>query len=112
MEDRWWDEGDAGTKDTRRPDITAFNPRDRRRHVIDVVGAWAVQQGGGQGPWRDPGHSANGKAQFKWRSYMYTDELPGHSKANSTPGLRKGTRPNAPSLELRSPRTNPARPFS
>ena len=37
MEDRWWDEGDAETKDTRRPDITAFNPRDRRRYVIDVV---------------------------------------------------------------------------
>ena len=69
MEDRWWDEGDAETKDTRRPDITAFNPRDRRRYIIDVVGAWAVQPGGGQGPWRDPGHSANGKAQFKWRSY-------------------------------------------
>ena len=22
-----------------------------------------------KGPWRDPGHSANGKAQSKWRSY-------------------------------------------
>ena len=40
-----WDEGNAETKDTRRPDIAAFNPRDRRRYVIDVVGAWAVQPG-------------------------------------------------------------------
>ena len=69
IEDRWWDEGDAEAKDTRRPDVTAFNPRDRRRYVIDVVGAWAVQPGGGQGSWRKAGHSANGKAQFKWRSY-------------------------------------------
>ena len=37
MEDRWWDEGEAEAKDTRRPDVTAFNPRDRRRYVIDVV---------------------------------------------------------------------------
>ena len=26
IEDRWWDEGDGEAKDTRRPDITAFNP--------------------------------------------------------------------------------------
>ena len=25
--------------------------------------------GGGQGSWQKAGHSANGKAQFKWRSY-------------------------------------------
>ena len=48
-EDRWWDEGDDEAKDTRRQDITAFNPRNRRRYVIDVVGAWAIQPGGGQG---------------------------------------------------------------
>ena len=70
MEDRWWDEGDDEAKDTRRPDITAFNPRIRRRVVIDVVGAWAMQAGGSKdGRWREPGHSANVKALGKWRSY-------------------------------------------
>ena len=39
IEDRWWDEGDDEEKDTRRPDTTAYNPRNRRRYVIDVVGA-------------------------------------------------------------------------
>ena len=71
LQDRWWDEGEAEAKDTRSPDVTAFNPRDtcRRRYVIDVVGgawaAWAVQPGGGQGSWPKAGHSANGKAQIK-----------------------------------------------
>ena len=46
MEDRWWDEGDDEAKDTRRPDITAYNPKIRRRVVIDAVGAWATQAGG------------------------------------------------------------------
>ena len=69
MEDRWWDEGDGEAKDTRRPDIVAFNPRTRRRVVIDVVGAWAVQPGGARGAWRRAGHSADGKALFKWGSY-------------------------------------------
>ena len=69
MEDRWWDEGDGEAKDTRRPDIVAFNPRIRRRVVIDVVGAWAVQPGGARGAWRRAGHSADGKALFKWGSY-------------------------------------------
>ena len=69
MEDRWWDEGDEEAKDTRRPDITAFNPRIRRRVVIDVVGAWAMQAGGRKdGRWREPGHSANVKALGEWRS--------------------------------------------
>ena len=68
MEDRWWDEGDDEAKDTRRPDITCFNPIDRCRYVIDVVGAWAALDGG-RGVWRPVGHAANGKARFKWRSY-------------------------------------------
>lgn len=41
IEDRWWDDGDGEDRETRRPDITAFNPRDRKRYVIDVVGAWS-----------------------------------------------------------------------
>eukprot|EP01043_Picozoa_sp_COSAG02_P104747 COSAG02_NODE_40755_length_401_cov_6.400662_1_plen_88_part_10 len=36
IEDRWWDEGDGEAKDTRRPGITAFNPRTRRWYVLDI----------------------------------------------------------------------------
>ena len=68
-EDRWWDPGDEEEENTRRPDITAFNPRDRKRYVIDVVGAWSFVDGGGRGAWREPGSGANAKAGFKWRSY-------------------------------------------
>eukprot|EP01043_Picozoa_sp_COSAG02_P114266 COSAG02_NODE_50559_length_319_cov_3.913636_1_plen_55_part_10 len=32
----WWDEGDGEAKDTRRPGITAFNPRTRRWYVLDI----------------------------------------------------------------------------
>ena len=70
IEDRWWDEGDGEAQDTRRPDITAFNPRTRRRYVLDIVGAWASKAGGededGQ---RVAGHAASGKERGKVLSY-------------------------------------------
>jgi hypothetical protein len=70
IEDRWWDEGDGEAKDTRRPDITAFNPRDRRRYVIDVVGAWALVAGGDEEEKvREPGAAATSKEKGKIRSY-------------------------------------------
>ena len=68
---RYWDEGDSEEKDTRRPDIVAFNPtsRNRKRYVIDVVGAWAGHPGGAlRGKWRVPGKAANVKARGKWTS--------------------------------------------
>ena len=82
IEDRWWDEGDDEEKDTRRPDITAYNPRNRRRYVIDVVGAWAVRAGGEEeGGSRAPGHAASGKERGKQLSYrgaMKRQEDGGH----------------------------------
>jgi hypothetical protein len=61
IEDRWWDEGNGEARDTRRPDITAFNPRDRRRYIIDIVGAWALKSGGEEeNGLRRPGHAASG----------------------------------------------------
>jgi len=70
IEDRYWDEGDSEAKDTRRPDIVAFNPRNRKRYVIDVVGAWAGHPGGAaRGKWRVPGKAADAKAAGKWTSY-------------------------------------------
>jgi hypothetical protein len=62
IEDRWWDERNGEARDTRRPDITAFNPRDRRRYIIDIVGAWAPKSGGEEeNGLRRPGHAASGK---------------------------------------------------
>eukprot|EP01043_Picozoa_sp_COSAG02_P055688 COSAG02_NODE_6499_length_3536_cov_86.400640_3_plen_85_part_00 len=34
IEDRWWDESDGEAKDTRRPDIIAFNPQATRPFSI------------------------------------------------------------------------------
>ena len=68
MEDRWWDEGEGEDRETRRPDITAFNPRDRKRYVIDVVGAWSEVPSLDRG-WQRDGVMADVKAKAKWRSY-------------------------------------------
>jgi hypothetical protein len=68
VEDRWWDEGEGEDRETRRPDITAFNPRDRKRYVIDVVGAWSEVTSLDRG-WERDGVMADVKAKGKWRSY-------------------------------------------
>eukprot|EP01043_Picozoa_sp_COSAG02_P013100 COSAG02_NODE_519_length_20760_cov_60.588819_6_plen_263_part_00 len=68
VEDRWWDEGEGEDRETRRPDITAFNPRDRKRYVIDVVGAWSEVKSLDRG-WERDGVMADVKAKGKWRSY-------------------------------------------
>ena len=50
--------------------MVAFNPRNRKRYVIDVVGAWAGHPGGAaRGKWRVPGKAAEVKATGKWASY-------------------------------------------
>ena len=67
-EDRWWDEADGEDRETRRPDITAFNPRDRKRYVIDVVGAWSEVTSLDKA-WARDGVMADVKAKAKWRSY-------------------------------------------
>ena len=59
--------------------------------LLDVVGAWAVQPGGGQGSWRKEGHSANGKAQFKWRSYKGELGVGEAEKAGGPGWLAKST---------------------
>eukprot|EP01044_Picomonas_judraskeda_P001054 COSAG03_NODE_56_length_15957_cov_538.173225_3_plen_414_part_00 len=68
IEDRWWDEADGEDRETRRPDITAFNPRDRKRYVIDVVGAWSEVTSLDKA-WARDGVMADVKAKAKWRSY-------------------------------------------
>ena len=63
-----WDDGDGEDRETRRPDITAFNPRDRKRYVIDVVGAWSEVTSLERG-WQKERVMADVKATAKWRSY-------------------------------------------
>ena len=67
-EDRWWDTRQDESANTRRPDVTAFNPRNRRRYVIDVVGAWKEIASIAQG-WKQDGAGARSSEQAKWRSY-------------------------------------------
>ena len=67
-EDRWWDTRQDESANTRRPDVTAFNPRNRRRYVIDVVGAWKEIASIAQG-WKQDGAGARSSERAKWRSY-------------------------------------------